>query len=185
MSSNANYTLFTSLYDQYINKIFRFVYLKVDTKETAQDICSDVFTRAWKSIENNRAIDNQQAYLFKTARNLVADHYRGKTKTQRIAQEMLDQIIDLDPDLDLERKAILCSEMDNVRKAIKNISQDYQDVVIWHYLDDLTIPEIAEITGKSQGACRVALSRGLKSAGRPRQSRPSTRCMRLPRRLAQ
>ena len=158
-----NQITFTHLYDQYINKIFRFVYLKVDTKETAQDICSDVFTRAWKSIEGGRTIDNQQAYLFKTARNLVADHYRGKNKTQSAPNEMLEQIIDPDPDLDLEQQAILCSEMDTVRKALRNINQDYQDVVIWHYLDDLTIHEIADITGKSQGACRVALSRGLKS----------------------
>jgi RNA polymerase sigma factor (sigma-70 family) len=53
--------------------------------------------------------------------------------------------------------------MDTVRKALRNINKDYQDIVIWHYLDDLTMPEIAEITGKSQVACRVALHRGLKS----------------------
>ena len=160
---NSNQATFTSLYDQYINKIFRFVYLKVDTKETAQDICSDVFTRAWKSIDDGRTIDNPQAYLYKIARNSVVDHYRNKGKTQNAPAQMLEQVIDTDPDLDLERKAILCSEMDTVRKALKNVNQDYQDIVIWHYLDDLTMPEIAEITGKSQGACRVALHRGLKS----------------------
>ena len=159
----SNQATFTSLYDQYINKIFRFVYLKVDTKETAQDICSDVFTRAWKSIDEGRTIDNPQAYLYKIARNSVVDHYRNKGKTQNAPSQMLEQVIDPDPDLDLERKAILCSEMDTVRKALKNVNQDYQDIVIWHYLDDLTMPEIAEITGKSQGACRVALHRGLKS----------------------
>ena len=158
-----NKTIFTSLYDQYINKIFRFVYLKVDTKETAQDICSDVFTRAWRIIEEGRTIDNPQAYLYKIARNSVVDYYRDKGKARSAPAQMLEQIVDPDPDLDLERKAILCSEMDTVRKAIKNINQDYQDIVIWHYLDDLTMPEIAEITGKSQGACRVALHRGLKS----------------------
>lgn len=158
-----NHAIFTSLYDQYINKIFRFAYLKVDTKETAQDICSDVFTRAWKTIQEGRTINSPQAYLFKTARNLIVDHYRKKNKIQTIPAEAIDQIIDPDPDLDLERKAILCSEMDGVRKALRDINQDYQDIIIWHYLDDLTIPEIAEITGKSQGACRVALHRGLKS----------------------
>jgi RNA polymerase sigma-70 factor (ECF subfamily) len=100
-----NQAIFTSFYDQYINKIFRFVYLKVDTKETAQDICSDVFTRAWKIIDEGRTIDNPQAYLYKIARNSVVDYYRGKGKTQNAPAQMLEKIIDPDPDLDLERKA--------------------------------------------------------------------------------
>lgn len=160
---NNNHAIFISIYDKYIDKIFRFVYLKVDTKETAQDICSDVFTRTWKGIQQGRTIDDPQAYLYKTARNLVVDFYREKNKTQNVPAQSLDQIIDPDPDLDLERRAILCSEIDTVKKAINNIKPNYQDVVIWHYLDDLTLPEIAEITGKSEGACRVILHRGLKS----------------------
>ena len=158
-----NQIAFTNIYDKYIDKIFRFVYLKVDTKETAQDICSDVFTRVWKTIQGGRTIDNPQPYLYKTAKNLVVDYYRDRARTQQTPNQELDKIAVLSSDVDLEKQAVLRSEMNLVRKALGNIKKDYQDIVIWRYLDDLTIPEISEITGKTQGACRVALHRGLKS----------------------
>ncbi len=161
--NNNHHAVFTSIYEKYIDKIFRFIYLKVDAKETAQDICSDVFTRTWKRIQEGRTIDNPQAYLYKTAQNLIADFYREKDKVQSVPMEALDRVVDPNRNLDVERKAILCSEMDAVKKALNNIKPSYQDIVIWHYLDDLTIQEISEITGKSQAACRVMLSRGLKS----------------------
>ena len=39
---------FSQIYDQYIDKIYRFVYLKVNSQEIAEDITSKVFIRGWE-----------------------------------------------------------------------------------------------------------------------------------------
>jgi len=38
---------YSKIYDQYINKIYRFVFLKVSSKEVAEDLTTEVFVRGW------------------------------------------------------------------------------------------------------------------------------------------
>ena len=45
---------FGLIYDQYIDKIYRFVYLKVNSEEHAEDITSKVFTRGWEAYKETR-----------------------------------------------------------------------------------------------------------------------------------
>ncbi|PIU15604.1 RNA polymerase subunit sigma-70, partial [bacterium (Candidatus Gribaldobacteria) CG08_land_8_20_14_0_20_39_15] len=66
---------FSKIYDQYINKIYRFIFLKVNSQEIAQDLTSETFLRGWESFkEKNEEIENIQAFLYRIARNLVTDH---------------------------------------------------------------------------------------------------------------
>ena len=52
---------------------------------------------------------------------------------------------------------------DQIHKAIIHIKEEYQDVLILYYVDELSVPEIAKVMSKSQGAIRVLIHRGLKS----------------------
>ena len=53
---------------------------------------------------------------------------------------------------------IFCNE-----RTLNNLKEDYQDVIIYRYLDELSVPEIAKIVQKSEDAVRVSLHRALKS----------------------
>jgi len=149
---------FSKIYDQYIDKIYRFIFLKVSSKDTAEDLTSETFLRAFEAMKTSN-IENPQAFLYRIARNLVTDHYREKSRTQVVSAEYVPVI---DPKENLEERAILNSDMEQVRLAINNLKDDYQNVVIWHYLDDLSIPEIAKMMDKSEQATRVLLHRALK-----------------------
>ncbi|PIW91982.1 MAG: hypothetical protein COZ89_02305 [Candidatus Nealsonbacteria bacterium CG_4_8_14_3_um_filter_37_23] len=150
---------FSKIYDQYINKIYRFIFLKVSSQEVAEDLTSEVFIRGWDSFRQGADIKNIQAFLYQIARNLVIDHYRQKSQVKTISAEFVQMV---DPRLNLEEKAKIDSELDQVKFALSNINEDYREVIIWRYLDQLSISEIAEILDKSEGAVRVALHRGLK-----------------------
>jgi len=150
---------FSKIYDQYIEKIYRFIFLKVNSQEIAQDLCSETFLRGWESFKQNK-IENPQAFLYRIARNLVTDFYREKGKARIISAEYT-QIID--PRQDLEEKTLLNSDLDTVKTALTNLKDEYQTVIIWHYLDDLPLPEIAKILDKSEKTTRVMLHRALKS----------------------
>lgn len=151
---------FSQIYDQYIEKIYRFVYLKVNSEEMAQDITSKVFLKGWESYEKSaETIGNQGAFLYQIARNAVIDFYRDKAKNKVISSELVPQI--LDKKANLHEKAILSSDVALVKSAILNLKQDYQDVIIWHYLDGMEVPEIAKVMQKPAGTIRVMLHRGL------------------------
>jgi RNA polymerase sigma-70 factor (ECF subfamily) len=71
---------FGELYDFYAPKIYRFVRLKVDSQETAQDLTSEAFLKIWQHIQDQRKIRERfQSLLYKIARNLVIDFYRARS----------------------------------------------------------------------------------------------------------
>ncbi|MBU0476574.1 RNA polymerase sigma factor [Patescibacteria group bacterium] len=158
---------FSKIYDQYIDKIYRFIFLKVSSQEIAEDLCSETFTRGWQAFKksqnpslNNKTIENPSAFLYQIARNLIVDHYRQKGRAQIVSTEYIKVS---DPRTDLQQQAIIGSDMNMIRRAMVNIKEDYQDVIIWRYLDELSTSEIAKIMDKSEEAVRVTLHRALKS----------------------
>jgi RNA polymerase sigma-70 factor (ECF subfamily) len=152
--------IFSKIYDRYIDKIYRFIFLKVNSQEIAQDLTSETFLKCWESFKNGNKIENPQAFLYRIARNLVTDYYREKGRAQVVSAESVSII---DPRQDLEEKAMLTSDVNMIRLALNNLPEDYQNVIIWHYLDDLPIPEIAVMLDRTEEATRVLLSRALKS----------------------
>ena len=149
---------FSQIYDKYIDRIYRFIFLKIGSQETAEDICSDVFTRFWLNLDRGEKIDNNQAFLYQIARNLVADHYR-QNKVKFVPIQDCPEIPDNQPNL--EEKALVKSDFDRIKLALNKIKPEYQDLIIFHYLDELSVAEIAKIMDKSEGNIRVMLHRGL------------------------
>ena len=151
---------FSQIYDQYIEKIYRFVYLKVNSREIAEDIASRVFLSGWESYRKQpERIKNIGAFLYQTARNMVTDHYRNKGRTKLVSSEFIPQIID--DRTNLHEKAVVNSDIEIVRSALQKLNQDYQDVLIWHYLEDMQVAEISEVLHKPPGTIRVMIHRGL------------------------
>lgn len=152
--------IFTEIYDQYVDKVFRFIFLKVSSQEISQDLCSEVFLRYWKSLNLGTQIENPRAFLYQIARNLVIDHYREKGKGPKIVP--VENVRLVDSRTNLEKKFALKSDIDGIKLALNDLKDEYQDIIIWHYLEDFSISEIAEMMNKSDGAVRVALHRALK-----------------------
>ncbi len=162
---NNHRKIFTQIYDDYVDKIYRFIFFKVNSEEIAQDLCSETFLRGWQSFkakkENNKQeIENPQAFLYQIARNLVIDHYREKGRTQTVSA---DYVSITDPGQDLEEQALSRSDLDTIKLALTDLKDNYQELVVWHYIDDLSISEIAKMLKKPEGTVRVMLHRALKS----------------------
>jgi len=152
---------FSHIYDQYIEKIYRFVYLKVNSQETAEDITSKVFMRGWESYQKKAdEIKNPSAFLYQIARNAVVDYYRERGRTNIVSSEVLPEITDHGEDI--QNKAILNADISIVKTAIQKLEKEHQDIIIWHYLEDMPISHIAELLGRPAGTIRVMLHRGLK-----------------------
>lgn len=152
---------FSQIYDQYIEKIYRFVYLKVNSQEIAEDITSKVFLRGWEAFQGHKfEIKNQGAFLYQIARNAVIDHYRDKGRAKVVSADASPEIAD--PGTNAQDKAILSSDISTIKKAIQKLKKEHQDVIIWHYLEDMPISDIAKLLGKPAGTVRVMLHRGLK-----------------------
>lgn len=151
---------FEKIYDQFSEKIYRFVFLKVNSQEIAQDLTSEAFLRCWNVYKQDpKQIESIQPFIYKVARNLVYDHYRSKGKAPVPLTEECLVVDSSDIDANISQK----SDMEKVKAVLANITNtDYQDMIIWHYVEDLSVPEIAQITGKPEGTVRVMIHRALK-----------------------
>ncbi len=153
---------FSKIYDQNINRIYRFNFLKVSSKEIAQDLTSEAFTRAWssfaKATEDKTKVLNWTAFLYQIARNLVIDHYREKGQFQIVSAAYV-----ADPAINLEEKAILSSDAQQIKEAIKDLGQEQQEVVLMRHVEGLSFKEIGEILGKPEGTVRVISHRAIES----------------------
>jgi RNA polymerase sigma-70 factor, ECF subfamily len=148
---------FSKIYDNYVSKIYRFIFLKVSSEEVAQDLSSETFVKGWEKFQLE-SIDNPQAFLYRIARNLVIDHYRAKGRTQYV---QIDDLPIIDPAKTIEDEVIIKSDMEQIRVKLADMKDDYQNVIIWHYLDDLPIKDVAKLMDRSEDATRVLLSRAL------------------------
>lgn len=149
--------LFAKIYDENVEKVYRFIFLKVDSKETAQDLTSETFLKTWE-VFREKNIENPRAFLYQVARNLIKDYYRKKEKTSTLS---LEGNLVSDPSQDLQEKANLNSEIERVKKALKELEEDYQNVLIWYYLNEIPIREIAKMLEKTESNVRVLIHRAL------------------------
>ena len=161
---------FAEVYDFYVVKIFRFVYLKTNSKEVAEDITSEVFMKCWKHIKAlqdkpKEGISDAQAIgplLYTIARNTVIDYYRKKHEDHiGISEEMKDKIADKRQNI--SEKLIIKQEVEYIINVIKELRDEYQEVLLLKFVEDLPNGEISQITGKSEGSTRVLIHRALKS----------------------
>ena len=97
--------------------------------------------------------------MYQIARNLIADHYREKGRTQFVS---LDDTVLIDPSPTIQEQAVLESDLDTIKAALVYLKDEYQEVIIWYYLEDIAISEIAQMLDKSEGAVRVTLHRAIK-----------------------
>lgn len=151
---------FTALYDQNIEAIFRFVYLKVSSQEIAEDLTAEVFMRFWKKL-SQAEIENPRAFLYQVARNVVADHYRSRN-ARLVDLEETEELVET-PRLSLEEIVDISVQMEQVQTALVSLREDYQNYIIWRYLEELSVPEIMEITGKREENVRVGIYRALQA----------------------
>jgi len=161
---------FSQFYKNNINKVFRFIYLRVDKIETAQDLTAQAFLKCWQKASlrgvpqkrDDVAIFNPTAFVYQVARNQIIDFYRQKNKKPLSLEELKEKGIDL-PQKSFISQIELSFEMENLKKALQRIKPAYSEVIIWHYVDDLSTKEIAQILDKNENNVRVLLHRALET----------------------
>lgn len=150
---------FWILYDKYIDKIYKYIYLKTSSKETAEDITSEVFLKALDKIKNFKIYDwcSVQAWFYKIASNKVIDFYK-KNKTTEEIWDYLELSIFENYNEKIDNK----DKLSEVISFLKTLKKEQRDVFMLRIWDDLSYKEISEITWKNVDNCKKIVSRIIK-----------------------
>lgn len=158
---------FIEAYDLYADDIYRFVFFKIGHEEEAKDLTSAVFLKVWNYAQS-RGLDESKslrAFIYKTARNLIIDHYRQLRETEaRLddAEKVLEEML-TDEKQDLEKQSEILSDMNLIKEGLSQLKDEYREIILLRFVDELSFAEISEVTGKAAGNVRVLTFRALQA----------------------
>ncbi len=161
-AQNSDTEAFNPLVYKYQQKIYHLIYRKVGDRETAQDLCQEVFLKAWQALPNFKGQSVFYSWLYQIAVNRSIDFLRKRDRGKVLGFEELPQnaddtlqMTDLQPSPCevLERR-----ELGHIiRKAIRKLPLDQRSIIYLRHWEGLPIKEIASRLGKSENTVKTYL----------------------------
>ena len=153
---------FGMLYDHYEGSVYRFLFYRTRSSTLAEDLTSETFFRALRSMNSFRWQGKDfGAWLMTIARNLTADHY----KSSRTRLEMTTEDMGLhDDETEGPETAVLAGiTNDLLLKALTELPAEQKDCLIMRFLQGMSIAETAAVLGRSEGAIKQLQLRGVRN----------------------
>lgn len=148
----------TAVYDAYHTPLYHYIFRRVGDVETARDLTAVTFQRLLQAVQSQSAPNrNLRAWLYRTAHNLVVDHYRRQQHRRHLSLDAAQLVSDSNPSRQAEQQ-LLAAE---VRDALNALTPDQQQVITLKFLAGLTNAEVAEVLAKPVGAVKSLQHRGL------------------------
>ena len=145
---------FAELYELHFHQVYAYVVRRVQTREEAEDVTSDVFHRALAKIKDFewRGVPFS-AWLIRIAANAMADRWK---RTQREGiQPMPDDVEDMNAHRkDMEERAALF-------QLVESLPADQRRVVQLRFVEQKSIREIAQEIRRTDGAVKQLQFRAL------------------------
>lgn len=146
-------------YKIYSPRLLRYLHNKLPRKEDAEEILNDIFFAAIDELHLFREKSDINTWIFRIARNKIADFYRKrKIKSVLLSQVPFLEIIANEisqPEFQFEKNKI----RDRIEKAFNSISIQYQKILHLHYEEKISVKELAVIFNLSFKATESMLFR--------------------------
>jgi RNA polymerase sigma-70 factor (ECF subfamily) len=148
---------FARLYEEHFDRIYRYITFRIGNEMEAEDLTQQVFLNTLRSISSFRWRGKPfSAWLFRIAHNQVVDYLRKKKRTDVTLEETLASGGD-NPQLAAERKL----DIEQVLSAAQYLTDAQREVISLRFTSELSIAQVAEIMGKSQGAVKALQHSGI------------------------
>jgi RNA polymerase sigma-70 factor (TIGR02952 family) len=157
---------FGTLYDRYLNLVYRYVYFRVGSHPLAEDLTSETFLRALRRIADFTWQGRDfGAWLVTIARNLITDHFKsGRYRLEVSTAEVIDTPLD-GPHIP-ENAVVTAMVSDRVLSAVRDLGPEQQECVVLRFLHGMSLAETALIMGKKSGAIKALQFRAIRALAR-------------------
>ncbi len=149
---------FAELYDTHCGAVYRYVLYRVREPSDAEDLTSEVFTRAFANIHRYRWQGKSLlAWLYTIARNAVTDRRRRQRPT--VDLEGAYGVAEDGPTA--HDHAVRGEQVDALRGAVKHLTTEQQEVLLLRFVENMSSRQVAKMLGKNEGAVRALQFRAL------------------------
>jgi RNA polymerase sigma-70 factor (ECF subfamily) len=154
----AIYPDWESVYQDNVVGIYQLVYRRVGNAADAEDLAEDVLIRTLKTLRFPAPVHNVRAYLVKTAKTVLADHWRHHYTAQNVVSE-LEQ-------LPAQGPAATSSSVasDRAQRLLALLPDQFRRVLELRFLKGYSVREAAREMGVTESNARVLQFRALRKA---------------------
>jgi RNA polymerase sigma-70 factor (ECF subfamily) len=164
---------FEALYRKYLAQVYSYAYYELGDHHDAEDATERTFVAALTNLhrfeeralpEDGHGASTFRVWLFRIARNVVADRQRARYRRPEEHLEAAAAVPDgaADPAAQVARR----DEASAAWRAIERLPGDRRRAIILRFVDEMSTSEIAGVLGRSEGAVRVLIHRALRSVAR-------------------
>lgn len=148
------------LYDEYVEKVYKYFYIQSFDRHTAEDLTSQTFVSFIEKMKENKVKDSKK-YLYAIMRNVWMNHLRAKYKE---AVESLESIEDFEQHTN---NAVSVYESRNLKERalyfINKLPEKQAQVARMRLIEGYNIKEIASKLNKNVSYVKTTQNRALKS----------------------
>ncbi len=156
----GDHEAFGMLYEQYVERIFNYVYYRTGNQHDAEDLTAKVFFRAMRRIPQyqERGLP-VSAWLYRIAHNLVANWHRDRGRRPEISLDEGNAYI---PHSEHPEVTLLqIEEQDHLLRIIRDLPPERQQLIILKFVEHMSNAEIGQIMGRTEGAVKSLYHRTL------------------------
>jgi RNA polymerase sigma-70 factor (ECF subfamily) len=171
----TNKELFEKEAMKYMDELFASAMRMTRQKESAEDLLSEVYTKAWKAFDQFEPGTNLRAWLYKILTNTYINHYRQKQREPYMVEldrpedpdtgaggDLYDRILGASPSPFDNPDAVLANRIldQDLTKAIERLPDEFRLAVLLSDVQNFSYQEIADILSIPIGTVRSRLWRG-------------------------
>ena len=153
-------TDFERVYHTYFNDVYLYILRLSGNEHLAEEITSDTFFKAMKSINSFRGECDVRVWLCQIAKNCYYSHIRKSKRTEQVEEAELQEIPDLTPNA--AEEYIRLNDITQIQEILHDVCEPYKEVFMWRVYAELSFKQIAQIFGKTENWACVTYHRARK-----------------------
>lgn len=150
---NGNEWALEKLINRHQQRIFNFIYSKVQDRDTTEDIFQDTFIKVIKTLKNGQYNEEGKflPWVMRIAHNLVIDHFRKNSRIPKFENSDDFDIFQFISDGSINAEDAMVTEqiINDLQKLILELPEDQREVLMMRVYREMSFKEIAETTGVS------------------------------------
>lgn len=152
----GNSNAFSELYQRHLSSVYRRVRFVIPEADV-EDVTQEVFLAALKSLRSFRGEAQFSTWLRTLTNNKVAEYYRKRNRKGEAPQVPLTEALNRTEG----QTAKNLEEQIHLRKALREIPDQYREVILLRFAEGLQFKEIAELTGQNLEATKSLFRRAI------------------------
>ena len=151
---------FEQIYSTYFESVYRYIWKLSCDEHIAEEITSETFLKAMKSIEDFRGDCDMRVWICQIAKNTYYSYMKKSHRMVSVDEIEIQSITD--SNAFIEEQIGIQEEIRQIRKILHMMSDPYKEVFMWRVFGEMSFKEIGALYGKTDNWACVTYHRARK-----------------------